>query len=79
MVIDGLPVNVGQWTHLALVYDQEKGFANPTEQAILYVDGAKFHAMTMFNGAHFRDWARFAAVQFLGWARFSRATFVGSN
>ena len=55
MVIDGPPVNVGQWTHLALVYDQEKGFANPTEQAILYVDGAKFHGDALGHYGPARD------------------------
>ena len=36
-------------------YDQEKGFANPTEQAILYVDGAKFHGDALGHYGPARD------------------------
>ena len=57
MVIDGPAINVGQWTHLALAYDDSQ-VENPTEQAVLYVDAAKFHgdAIGHYGPAHNPPW-----------------------
>jgi hypothetical protein len=39
--VDGATIKVGQWQHLALVYDDTQT-ANPTQQAVFYVDGEAF-------------------------------------
>ena len=49
--VDGARIIAGQWQHLALVYDDSQ-LDDPTQQAILYVDGELFTGdATGYNGA----------------------------
>lgn len=49
--VDGAPVAVGQWQHLVLVYDDSQTM-DPTQQAVLYVDGERFTGdATGYDGA----------------------------
>ena len=41
MTIDGPPIAVGMWTHLALVYDDSR-IDDPAQQAIFYVNAEPF-------------------------------------